>query len=142
MSDAPPLRSALRHALCVYLPVRAVLSAIAALVRALYAGVDASFWTNRPYIGIAPLEGGWQSLLLGVWQRWDTLWYMAIARDGYHAGDTRIFAPPLYPWLMRAGGWLLGGSDAAYLVAGLIVSNLACIGLFIYLYRLIGQEWG
>jgi hypothetical protein len=135
-------RPALRHALQVYAPVRVTLSALTVLIRALYAGGSALDWENRPYLGITAVEGGWRGLLLGVWQRWDTLWYMAIARDGYGTEDTRIFAPPLYPWLMRAGGNLLGGSDAAYLIAGLVVSNLACIALFVYLYRLVEEEWG
>jgi hypothetical protein len=131
---------AFRFALQVYLPLRVVLSAIAALVRVFYPGTltpDAIF---RPYLGVAPVEGGLQGILLGVWQRWDALWYMLIARDGYSMQDTRIFAPPLYPWLMRLLGRAMGGSEAAYLLGGLIISNLACLALFVYLYRLVEME--
>ena len=141
---------AVRFALWVYCPLRIALSGLAALVRGLYAGDLAPHPVFRPYLGVAPVEGGWREMLMGVRQRWDTLWYMLIARDGYSMQDTRIFAPPLYPWLMRAAGWLLGGTNAAHLwtgtntahlLGGLIISNLACIALFVYLYRLVEMEW-
>jgi hypothetical protein len=132
---------ALRFALRVYLPLRVALSAVTGLVRALYPGDLQPDPVLRPYLGVAPVEGGLRGVLLGVWQRWDTLWYMLIARDGYSMQDTRIFAPPLYPWLMRLLGGALGGSEAAYLLGGLIVSNVACIALFVYLYRLVEREW-
>jgi len=115
-----------------------VCSAIAAIARAL---IPLDVTAGRPYLGLTPLEGGWRGLLLGVWQRWDTLWYMLIARDGYGLQDTRIFAPPLYPGLMRLLGRALGGGETALLVGGLLVSNLAAIALFAYLYRLLEMEW-
>jgi hypothetical protein len=147
MSDQPAKKAssapldAWRFALQVYLPLRVGLSAITAIVHALYQGHLAPDALYRPYLGSSPIEGGWLGLLLGVWQRWDTCWYMLIAREGYSLSDTRIFAPPLYPWLMRLTGNLLGGSDRAYLLGGLIVSNLACIAAFAYLYRLVEREW-
>jgi hypothetical protein len=129
-------------ALQVYVPLRLAMSGLAALVRGLYAGDLTPDPVLRPYLGAVPIEGGWRGLLLGVWQRWDTLWYMLIAREGYSITDTRIFAPPLYPWLMRLIGSMLGGHDEAYLLAGLMVSNLACIALFYYLFRLVTMEVG
>ena len=131
-----------RFALQVYLPLRVGLSAIMAIVRALYMGDLAPDALYRPYLGLAPIEGGWRGLLLGVWLRWDTCWYVLIAREGYSLDDTRIFAPPLYPWLMRLAGRLLGGSETAFLLGGLIVSNLACVALFAYLFALVRREWG
>ena len=64
-------------------------------------------------------------MLLGVWQRWDTLWYTLIACRGYSLEDTSIFAPPLYPWLMRGLGRLLGGGERAALLAGLLLAGCA-----------------
>jgi hypothetical protein len=132
---------ALRFSLAVYVPLRLVLLAIAALACALYPGSLLPDPVYRPYLGAQPINEGWGGLLLGAWQRWDTLWYMLIAREGYTMADTRIFAPPLYPWLMRLAGAPMGGSDAALLLGGLIVSNVACIALFVYLYRLVEMEW-
>jgi hypothetical protein len=135
-------RRALRFALRVFVPLRMALSAVALLVRALYRGDLSPDPILRPYLGVSPVEDGWRGLLLGVWQRWDTLWYTLIAREGYSLDDTRIFAPPLYPWLMRLAGRLLGGSETAYLVGGLIVANLAGIAFLAYLYALVEGEWG
>jgi hypothetical protein len=118
------------------------LSGLALLVRALYRGELGPDLVFRPYLGVPPIQGGWQEWLLGVWQRWDTLWYMLIARQGYSLEDTRIFAPPLYPWLMRGLGGLLGNGEAALLLAGLLISNLACIAAFAYMYRLVALEFG
>ena len=148
MSDLPAKKviavplDAWGFALRVYLALRVGLSAVTAVVRTLYKGALPPDALYRPYLGLPPIEGGWRGLLLGVWQRWDTCWYMLIAREGYSLDDTRIFAPPLYPWLMRLAGRLLGGSDTAYLLGGLIVSNLACIALFAYLFALVEREWG
>ncbi len=131
-------RPAARCALSVYLPLRIVCSALAAVTRAL---VPLDLPGRWPYLGVAPVEGGWRGLTLGVWQRWDTLWYMLIARDGYSLQDTRIFAPPLYPGLMGLLGRAFGGGEAALLLGGLLVSNAAAIALFVYLYRTIEMEW-
>lgn len=135
-------RPAWRFALGIYAILRLGLSSLAAVVRTLYHGDLSPHPLFRPYLGIAPVEGGWRGLILGVWQRWDTLWYTLIAQRGYSLEDTSIFAPPLYPWLMRALGRLLGGSGAAYLLAGLLISNVACIAAFYYVYRLVEFEDG
>jgi hypothetical protein len=132
---------ALRFAAQVYLSLRLALSALAGTIWVLYPGDLAPNPVLRPYLGIAPVEGGLFGLTLGVWQRWDTLWYMLIARGGYSLSDTRIFAPPLYPLLMRLFGLIGNGDDRALLLGGLVVSNLACIALFAYLYRLVEMEW-
>jgi len=139
---ARPFHRALGFALKVFVPFRVAASGLALLVRILYTGDLAPDPVFRPYLGVSPVKGGWLDLLFGVWQRWDTLWYMLIAREGYSLEDTRIFAPPLFPWLMRLVGRLLGGSETALLVGGLIVSNLACIALFACLYALVEREWG
>ncbi len=87
----------------------------------------------RPYQGVEPIIGGWAELVFGVWQRFDTLWYLKIATHGYSLEDGSTAYFPLYPLLIRAGGKILLGN---YLLATLIISNLAYIGLLFYLYRL------
>jgi hypothetical protein len=71
--------------------------------------------------------------------RWDSVWYLAIANDGYPPGDARRAAFfPLYPLLVRAGGWLIGSP----LVAGVLVS-LTCFALaLVLLHRLTVLELG
>jgi hypothetical protein len=68
--------------------------------------------------------------------RWDSVWYLAIAHDGYGADPARAAFFPLYPLLVRGGGAVLG-SDIA---AGVLVS-LACFGAALaVLWRLTALE--
>jgi hypothetical protein len=87
---------------------------------------------------------GWDlptsSNALNIWSHFDGRWYLAIARDGYqwipNQQNSVPFAP-LYPMLMRFGGLLAGGSDQAYLIAGIVISNLALIVAIIYMMALL-----
>ncbi|MGZ4277356.1 MAG: mannosyltransferase family protein [Solirubrobacteraceae bacterium] len=71
--------------------------------------------------------------------RWDSVWYLAIADGGYPAGDARRPAFfPLYPWLVRVAGAILGQP----LIAGALVST-ACFGVALaVLHRLCEIELG
>lgn len=86
-----------------------------------------------PYRGIAPET----NLFLSVWQRFDTNWYLKIAREGYvNAASTVYF--PLYPFLVRVVSVIVGDT----LFAALVVSNLALIGALALLYRLSDALFG
>jgi hypothetical protein len=95
----------------------------------------------RPYLGAPQLTTGWQGLLLEPWQRFDALRYLRLAREGYAHEEDSVF-PPLYPLLIRGVGNLFGGGHIAQLVASLLISNLATIGLLILLYRVTTAEFG
>src|SRR3954470_13931272 len=71
--------------------------------------------------------------------RWDSVWYLAIANDGYPADDPRRAAFfPLYPLLLRAAKALVGSP----IVAGVAVS-LVCFGVaLVLLHRLTALELG
>lgn len=70
--------------------------------------------------------------------RWDSLWYLSVAHDGYGGSSTAFF--PLYPLLVRALG--AGGSPAALLVAAYAVS-ITALGAALYLLRrLVELELG
>jgi len=75
--------------------------------------------------------------LLEPWQRWDTLHYQAIAERGYAAFEGALFAPPLYPLAMRLASTLVSGNT---LLAGILVSNLACALAFIAFAHLALRE--
>jgi hypothetical protein len=95
-------------------------------------------------------EAGWNgptsSAAINIWSHFDGQWYLSIARGGYHfvpGGQSNIAFSPLYPMLMRIGGFLAGGSDAAMLAAGIIVSNvalLAAVGYLVALMQLEGHD--
>ena len=74
--------------------------------------------------------GGWT---LGVWQRLDVLYYLEIAICGYDADNGTVVFPPVYPLLIRWVGAALGGQ---YLVAALLISSVACVGVLVLVYRI------
>jgi hypothetical protein len=63
--------------------------------------------------------------LTGVWQRFDALWYVRIARHGYNDPVPTVFYP-LYPGLIRATSFITH-SD---LVSALLISTVASFFLF------------
>lgn len=75
--------------------------------------------------GLIQRSDTWRYLLLGVWERFDTLWYIHIAQHGYDRPAAVVFYP-LYPTLIRLVGTLVPNA----LVAALLVSTIATFFLF------------
>jgi Mannosyltransferase (PIG-V) len=59
-------------------------------------------------------------LLFGAFGQWDAGWFMRIVEHGYDVPQSSVFFP-LYPLVVRAGGFVLGSN----LVAGVLVSLVA-----------------
>ncbi len=80
------------------------------------------------------------NLLLAPAARWDSVWYLAIARDGYPDPTDHAKAAffPLYPLLMRVLGWVVGSP----LLAGLLLSLACFLGALVLLERLVALELG
>ncbi len=76
------------------------------------------------------------STLLHVWYRWDSGHFTSIATKGYDLPYRTAFFP-LYPLL--EGGLTFLTRDA--FVAGLIISNLAGLGMLTILYRLVAEDF-
>jgi len=74
--------------------------------------------------------------LLDSWYRWDTGRYIHIATFGYDQSWTFAFFP-LYPLLEKGGTFLTHDP----FVAGLLISNLAGLGLLVVLYRLVEHDF-
>jgi hypothetical protein len=82
------------------------------------------------------------------WNRWDSVWYLGIARHGYrwinpghyasHFAGSALAFFPAFPALLR--GAIAGGIPGS--VAGLLVANLAFLGALIYVYLLLVGAWG
>lgn len=79
-------------------------------------------------------------LLVAPAARWDAFWYLRIATDGYGTPGDHAQAAfyPLYPLLMRAGGWVVGSP----LVAGILVSLGCFLVALVLLHRLAALELG
>jgi hypothetical protein len=82
-----------------------------------------------------PIPHGWYFALLGIWERFDTLWYLRIAARGYDEPAAVVFYP-LYPWLIRVLGELTGPIAAA-----LLISTVATFFYFWGLTRLARNEF-
>lgn len=68
--------------------------------------------------------------------RWDAVWFLRIAEDGYD-GDRAAFFP-LYPLLVKAGGVLVGSP----VVAGMLISLACLFGALVLLGRLVALDFG
>jgi hypothetical protein len=75
------------YALSLFAVMRVVVSLWAVLVLAVTQAPTSPDDVLRPYQGMEPISGGVAELLLGVWQRFDTLWYLRIAAQGYAPRD-------------------------------------------------------
>src|SRR5919197_6763608 len=86
--------------------------------------------------------GGAGDVLLSPLARWDSVWYLRIARSGYGESEVRAAFFPLYPLLGRGLAEVGGGSDAALLVSAYLVSLAAFLGALVLLGRLAELEIG
>src|SRR5262249_50649783 len=75
---------------------------------------------------------GAEAYLTSPWLRWDADHYISIAQDGYSYDAASAFLP-LYPLLIRLGGYLTGGN---LIVSALLISTIATFFAFLFLYRL------
>jgi hypothetical protein len=79
-------------------------------------------------------------LLTDVWTRWDSVWFLRIAEDGYGSIERTAAAfYPGYPALVAIVGRVLGGH---FVTAGILVSLAAALGAFVLLYRLAESHLG
>lgn len=85
-----------------------------------------------PYHGVEADRG-----LFRMWQRWDVLWYQAIAERGYAGEPNAVHFPPLYPLLEAALGSVFGGR---YFFAGWLIAQGALVGSLALLYRMT-ERW-
>jgi Mannosyltransferase (PIG-V) len=85
--------------------------------------------------GSVRADVGWP---VDIWANWDGAWYSGIAAHGYGQTSSTAFFP-LYPYLVRVVGWVLGGH---VVLAAVLVSLAACFGAFVLLYRLTALHFG
>ncbi|MGI8803412.1 MAG: mannosyltransferase family protein [Solirubrobacteraceae bacterium] len=138
---AAPIGSALR-------PDRALrdatlgLSLALAVVLAAGLGAHLAFGAV-PHGGFDPpgvvdrLGGGVRDTLAAPFARWDSVWYLTIARGGYQAGSGPAFFP-LYPLLVA----VVGALGPGLLAAGVLVSLVSLLVALRLLWRLTELEVG
>ncbi len=119
--------------------------AMAAVLRVFYTGVaavgaaflhpDPALIQSNVLTGNLPASGNWHYAFFGIWERFDTLWYLRIAERGYDVPAGVVFYP-LYPWLIRSLSTLAGPMAAA-----LLISTVAAFFYFWGLLRLARSEF-
>jgi hypothetical protein len=80
-----------------------------------------------------------------IFAAWDSGWYFDIASHGYYFnphGQSSIAFFPLYPMLMRAVAWPLGGTEKMVWLAGILVSCTAFALALLALHRLAERVLG
>ena len=122
-------RTVLRLAWTVYWPMRLLLLVI---------GIFISLATANGVYATS-LAGWLQQVFIAPWHQVDVVWYVRIAQDGYSIADGRAAFHPLLPLLMGGLGRILGGQ---YVLAGLIINDLACFGLLAVFYRFVALDYG
>jgi hypothetical protein len=117
----------MRQTVVLFVATRALLAVTVLLAIAMFAPQRCAFCVD---LSSHPLLAGLA--------RWDGAAYLDIARDGYAGAGRESFAAyfPLYPLLMHLAGTIFGGSDDAYLIAGIVVANAAALGAALGLQRL------
>jgi hypothetical protein len=102
---------------------------------AVFVHPSASLIQSNVFTENLPAHAGWHYALLGIWARFDTLWYLHIASHGYDLRAEVVFYP-LYPFLTRGLSILIGPMAAA-----LLISTVAAFFYFLGLIRLVRHEF-
>jgi hypothetical protein len=70
--------------------------------------------------------------------RWDSVWYLTVARAGYAHQRDRMVYFPLYPLLIHVAAWVVRSE----LVAGVLISLVAFTVALFLLMRLVRLDFG
>lgn len=95
--------------------------------------IYAWLWFIPHHIGSAPHDLGYVTEL---WSRFDSGWFVDIARHGYRHNGNEVFYP-LYPLLIAGLGRAFGGY---YIAAGIVISLACGAAAFVLLHRLALQK--
>jgi len=116
-------------ALAIAAAMRVFYSALAAVL-SFYLHPDQALIHSNALTENLGTPGSWHYALLGVWERFDTLWYLRIAAHGYDLPMAVTFYP-LYPATIR-----LVSLCVPPIAAALLVSTIAAFFCFWGLLRL------
>jgi Mannosyltransferase (PIG-V) len=87
--------------------------------------------------GLTDPFGRLGDLLIGPAARWDSVWFLMIADQGY-ASDERVAFFPAYPLLLHVTGW----GPASRIVAGVLISTALLLVALVLVHRLTTLELG
>lgn len=136
--DAPLSWRATARAVLPAFALTRLVTLVAGLVGAALWGIHDASAVYDP-AGLTSGLGAVGDRLVAPYARWDAVWFLDIANLGYptsYAPRTAFF--PLYPGILRIGGFLLGSP----VLAGLLVSSACAYVGAMVLYRLTELELG
>ncbi|HEY7127118.1 MAG TPA: mannosyltransferase family protein [Ktedonobacterales bacterium] len=91
--------------------------------------------TNHP-----AFHAGHYPTSLLIWARWDGVWYLLLALQGYPTQVNILHAFfPAFPGLIHVVGGVLGSN---YLLAGLLINRLLLFPVVVIFTQLVREEWG
>ncbi|MDQ6694490.1 MAG: hypothetical protein M3014_08735 [Chloroflexota bacterium] len=122
----------------VWLGARIGLSLLALLAGLMLPSIAAKGTANWYGSPAGPLLTPFIDRVAGVWTRWDAQWYLKIATEGYRSDDGSAAFFPLYPWILRVVGWLVG---ERFTWAGILLSSLFFLGALVLLHRLVRLDF-
>lgn len=91
-----------------------------------------------PHQLTAPFHQHILNVLVSPAARWDSAWYLSIAKTGYVLPYQSVFFP-LYPALIAVGG--AGVGSGLDIVVGIVVSSACAIGALYLLHRLVALDF-
>jgi Gpi18-like mannosyltransferase len=131
----PETKEGLRYSLTVFLALRLGLLIVGLVSVVLFPPLKPVSVPGWPAHALP--DPGWHNAFTSF-ERFDALWFLRIATEGYRSGDGSAVFFPLYPLSIRAVSWLLGGHPFA---AGVLVSNASIAGGLCVLYFLTASEF-
>lgn len=82
---------------------------------------------------------------VNMWSRWDSEWYLSIAKNGYQFApgkESNVAFFPLYPYAVRVVHFITPWrSDAGWLLIGILISNGSFLVALAYLNRLVRLDY-
>lgn len=128
------IRSAFSYSLKIFLVVRVGLTLVALASVALIPLNDTTDVPGWP----APVIEQGAGNIGSAFERWDALWFLRIAEDGYAEDDGSAAFFPLYPMAVKAVSTIMRGHP---LPAALLVSNVAFLLALAVVYLLTRLEF-
>lgn len=134
------LPEALRQAGLIFIVTRGALFLLAPFAYLTLPRIDPDLLDIPPLVipELTDTFSGWGHYFIDIWARWDSVWFLEIADQGYAKGDNSTAFFPLYPLLIAAVKPLFAGKGV---LAGMFISLACCLAAFYLLYRLVEMDF-